>query len=169
MELEWQDILQEHQFFILLHTLGFQCLWVQLVTMLIKTISFSYKTHWEAMGEPSIYKKFLRIKVHSLDGTINDFETDKFTLTVETEHDYVQGSESSLSLDFGGGALGWGNSAWGQFPWGESRLEQLTSKLKSKKAKALRVVFTNNTRHQNVLISGYELEIAAAYDLQIKE
>ena len=132
-------------------------------------ISFSYKTHWEAMGEPSVYKKFLRIKVHSLDGTINDFETDKFTLTVETEHDYVQGSESSLSLDFGGGALGWGNSAWGQFPWGESRLEQLTSKLKSKKAKALRVVFTNNTRHQNVLISGYELEIAAAYDLQIKE
>lgn len=132
-------------------------------------INFSYKTHWEAMGEPSIYKKFLRIKVHSLDGTINDFETDKFTLAIETEHDYVQGSESSLSLDFGGGALGWGNSPWGRFPWGESRLEQLTSKLKSKKAKALRVIFTNNTRHENILISGYELEIAASYDLQIKE
>lgn len=132
-------------------------------------IPFSYKSHWEAMGEPSVYKKFLRIKVHSLDGTINDFETDKFTLTIETEHDYTQGSESSLTLDFGGGALGWGNSAWGNFPWGESRLEQLTSKLKSKKAKALRVLFSNNTIHQNILISGYELEIAASYDLQIKE
>lgn len=132
-------------------------------------IAMTYKSHWEAMQEPSIYKKFLRVKVHSLDGTINDFETDKFTITVETEHDYVQAVESSLTLDFGGGAQGWGISAWGSFPWGESRLEQLTSKLKSKKAKALRTVFKNSTIHENILISGYELEIAASYDLQIKE
>jgi hypothetical protein len=132
-------------------------------------ISFSYKTHWEAMGEPSIYKKFLRMKIHSLDGTINDFETDKFTLSIQTEHDYVQAAESDFSLDFSGGALGWGSSAWGQFPWGESRLEQMTSKLKSKKAKALRTVFTNANLHENILISGYELEVSASYDLQIKE
>lgn len=132
-------------------------------------ILFSYKTHWEAMGEPSIYKKFLRIKVHSLDGTINDFETDKFSIDIATQHDYVQSNESTLSLDFSGGSLGWGLSAWGTFPWGESRLEQLTSKLKSKKAKSLRVVFTNDNLKENVLISGYELQIAAAYDLNIKE
>lgn len=134
-----------------------------------EAISFSYKSHWEAMGEPSIYKKFLRIKVHALDGTIGDFETDKFTLNIATQHDYVQADESTLALDFSGGSLGWGLSPWGSFIWGESRLEQLTSKLKSKKAKSMRVVFTNNNIKENVLISGYELQIAAAYDLNIKE
>jgi hypothetical protein len=135
----------------------------------VSGISFSYKTHWEALGEPSIFKKFLRIKVHSLDGTINDFETDKFQLTVQTEHNYRQVTESDLILDFSGGALGWGASLWGSFSWGEARLEQLLSKLNSKKAKALRTIFTNSTIHQNILISGYELEIATPYDLQLKE
>jgi len=132
-------------------------------------ISFSYKTHWEALGEPSVFKKFLRIKVHSLDATLDDFETDKFQLTVETEHDYRLVTISSLSLDFSGGSLGWGESPWGSFPWGESRLEQLTSKLASQKAKSLRLLLSNSTTHQNVLISGYELEIAAPFDIQIKE
>jgi len=135
----------------------------------VTAISFSYKSHWEAMGEPSIPKKFLRLKVHSLDGTINDFETDKFTLAITTEHDYSQATASSFSLDFSGGSLGWGASSWGNFPYGESRLEQMTSKLASKKAKSLRTVFANNTLHENVLISGYELEVSASYDLQIKE
>ena len=132
-------------------------------------ITLSYKTHWEAMGEPSIYKKFLRIKVHSLDGTVNDFETDKFQLGVVTEHDYKAITVSDLVLDFSGGSLGWGNSGWGSFLWGESRLEQLSSKLASSKAKSLRAVFTNATIHQSILISGYEFEIAASYDMQIKD
>jgi hypothetical protein len=132
-------------------------------------ITLTYKTHWEALGNPSIYKKFLRMKLHALDGTINDFETDKFTVTITTEHDYVPSTESSFSLDFSGGSLGWGESPWGEFIWGESRLEQLRSKLKSKKAKALRSVFTNSTIHENILISGWEYEIASSYDVQIKE
>jgi hypothetical protein len=132
-------------------------------------ISFLYKSHWEALGNPSIYKKFLRMKVHALDGTIGDFETDKFTLNIETEHDYVIAAVSSFSLDFSGGSLGWGNSPWGEFIWGESRLEQMRSKLASRKAKSLRTVFKNDTAHENVLISGYELEISASFDLQIKE
>ena len=134
-----------------------------------EAISFTYKTHWEALGEPSIFKKFLRMKVHALDGTIGDFETDKFTLSVATEHDYVQASVSTFDLDFSGGAVGWGVSSWGSFIWGESRLEQLRSKLASKKAKALRTIFTNATIHENVLISGYELEVSAGYDMQLKE
>lgn len=132
-------------------------------------ISFNYKTHWEALGEPSIFKKFLRIKVHSLDGTINDFESDKFQLAIDTEHDYRPVTEASLSLDFSGGIEGWGITPWGHFNWGESRLEQLMSKLSSKKAKSLRVIFSNSEIHQNILISGYELEIAAPYDIQLKE
>lgn len=132
-------------------------------------ISFTYKSHWEAMGEPSLYKKFLRIKIHALDGTIGDFETDKFSLDITTEHDYTQITESSISLDFSGGAEGWGNSPWGEFIWGEARLEQMRSKLASKKARALRVIFNNTNLQENILISGYELEVALPYDPQIKE
>jgi hypothetical protein len=132
-------------------------------------INFTYKSHWEAVGNPSVYKKFLRIKVHALDGTIGDFETDKYSLAISTEHDYNQITESTLSLDFSGGSEGWGNSPWGEFVWGEARLEQMTSKLASKKAKAVRVIFSNENLLENVLISGYELEVAAPYDLQIKD
>ena len=72
-------------------------------------------------------------------------------------------------MDFSGGAEGWGNSPWGQFIWGEARLEQMRSKLASKKARALRVIFNNANLQENILISGYELEIALPYDPQIKE
>jgi hypothetical protein len=135
----------------------------------VSPIDFTYKSHWEALQEPSVFKKFLRIKVHSLDGTINDFETDKFSLDVTTEHDYRPVTISSLTMDFSGGVLGWGLTPWGLFNWGESRLEQLSSKLNSSKAKSLRTIFKNSEIHQNVLISGYEMEISTPYDLQIKE
>lgn len=132
-------------------------------------ITFTYKTHWETLGEPSIFKKFLRIKAHSLDASLNDFETDQFSIDVTTEHNYEPNTISSLSLDFSGGALGWGNGPWGNFPWGETRLPSLKSKLASKKAKSLRVVFSNTALKENILISGYELEIAAPYAVELKE
>ena len=132
-------------------------------------ISFSYKSHWETLGEPSIYKKFLRIKMHSLDTSLNDFETDQFSVAVQTEHNYEPNTISSLTLDFSGGALGWGNGPWGNFPWGETRLPSLKSKLASQKAKAIRVIFTNSTEKENILISGYELEVVAPYSLEIKD
>jgi hypothetical protein len=132
-------------------------------------ISLSYKGHWEALGEPSVFKKFLRLKVHSLDGSINDFEGNDFSLAITTEHDYSSATVSDFSLDFSGGASGWGESAWGDFPWGESRLPSLKSKLASRKAKSLRVSFTNSNEIENILVSGYELEIATPYDMAIKE
>lgn len=132
-------------------------------------ISFSYKSHWETLGEPSIYKKFLRIKMHSLDASLNDFETDQFEVSVDTEHNYEPASISSFVLDFSGGAEGWGSGPWGLFPWGETRLPSLKSKLSSQKAKSLRVIFTNDTAKENILISGYELEVVAPYSLEIKD
>jgi hypothetical protein len=130
---------------------------------------FEYKSHWESMGEPSVFKKFLRMKVLSLDGSINDFETDVFTLALTTEHNYRPVSVASISFDFSGGSSGWGNSGWGEFVWGEARLNQLKSKLSANKALSFRSIFSNTTIHENVLISGYELEVAAPYDMQLKE
>jgi hypothetical protein len=131
-------------------------------------ISFVYKSHWEIVGQPSVYKKFLRIKVHSYDTSVNDFEVDSFALTVKTENDYNLKTLTNISLDFSGGASGWGLGPWGQFPWGESRLVQLRSKLASKKAKSMRTIFENNTVHENVLISGYEIDVSSSYKQRLK-
>ena len=132
-------------------------------------ISFTYKSHWEALGEPSVYKKANRIKVLSLDGTIDDFETDSFSIDVKTEHNYQAVTVSSLTLDLGGGALGWGNSGWGNFPWGEGRLVEDKSKLASAKVRSIRTVFENSNVQENVLISGYEIEFATPFDPALKE
>ena len=132
-------------------------------------IPFSYKSHWETLGEPSMFKKLRRIKVFSLDASLNDFESQSFTLTTSLENDYAAVTISSITLDFGGGAAGWGSSPWGNFPWGEVRLFALKHKLNQNKTKASRVVFTNDNVNENVLVSGYELDIALPYRKEIKE
>lgn len=133
------------------------------------SISFVYKSHWEDLGEPSVFKKFNRIRILSLDGSINDFETDDFSINISTEHDYLPSTVSSLTLDMSGGGTGYGNGAWDEFLWGDARLTNLGSKLASKKAKSLRTIFENNNSQENVLISGWEFEVATPYDLAIKE
>lgn len=132
-------------------------------------ISFSYKSHWETLGEPSMFKKYRRIKVHSLDSSLDDFESQSFVVNVALENDYVTFPSSEIPFDFGGGALGWGSSPWGSFPWGEVRLYSLKHKLNQKRAKSTRVTFSNDAINQNVLISGYELDIATPYAPEIKE
>jgi hypothetical protein len=135
----------------------------------VAPIPFSYKSHWETLGEPSMFKKLRRIKVFSLDASLNDFESQSFTLTTALENDYAAVTISSLTLDFGGGAAGWGGSPWGNFPWGEVRLFALKHKLNQNKTKASRVVFSNESVNENVLVSGYELDIALPYKKEIKE
>ena len=132
-------------------------------------IAFTYKTHWETLGEPSLFKKFLRLKVHSYDTSVDDFEGDVFTLNVITENDYFVKTLTNITMDFSGGAAGWGSGVWNDFPWGEQRLSQLLSKLASKKAKSMRTIFSNSTLHQNILLSGYELEVSVPFKTFIKE
>ena len=132
-------------------------------------ISFTFKSHWETLGEPSMFKKYRRIKIFSLDTSLDDFESESFTIRIQLENDYVATAVSDVTLDFGGGATGWGSSAWGGFPWGEVRLYSLKSKLNQNRAKSTRVVLVNQEVNQNVLISGYELDIVTPYRPEIKE
>ena len=132
-------------------------------------INFIYKAHWETLGEPSIPKKFLRIKVHSLDGSINDFESNNFTLNVKTEHNFEPVTISDLILDFGDGVIGWGESTWGEFSWGDVRLTSAKSKLNSRRARSIRFIFENNTLQENILITGYTIEYTASYKERIKD
>lgn len=131
--------------------------------------AFSYSTHWEALQDPSVWKKFLRLKMHALDTSINTFESDSFTLVASMQHDYKLDTVASVTIDYSGGALGWGLGPWGQFPWGEPRLLSAKKKLASKKVKSHRLTFTNSVAHENILISGYELQLVTPYQEGMKE
>ena len=54
-----------------------------------KAISFSYTTNWESMGEPTIPKKFLRLKTYALD-TDNTFESAGFSLNVGVQREFMR-------------------------------------------------------------------------------
>jgi hypothetical protein len=132
-------------------------------------ISFTYTTHWETAGEPAVFKKFLRLKVYALDHTLGDFEMDSFTLTVNVYGNFLTNSLGNATLDFSGGALGWGAFEWGGVPWGEILLPDLKNKLLSKKLRSQQLQFTNSTAKENILISAYELEMVAPYKPFMKE
>jgi hypothetical protein len=128
-----------------------------------QAIAFSYTTPWESFGEPAIPKKFLRIKIYSIDPTIDDFECTGFDLTTTVYGNFLNVELGSADLDFSGGAIGWGAFEWGSVPWGELQLPDLGTKLSGKKLKSQQLKFSNSEFHQNVLIAAYELEVAAPF------
>lgn len=132
-------------------------------------ISFTFQTHWETLGEPALFKKFLRLKVYGIDTPLLDFETPTYSLSIAVAANFLDQTIGSTTMDFFDGALGWGASEWGGVPWGEIRLPDLKTKLVSKKLKSQRLEFTNNTIQENVLISGYELSVAAPFQPNFKE
>jgi hypothetical protein len=111
-------------------------------------VEWIYEDNWEHLGVPNIKKKFLRLVMMVLD----DIESASCIVW------------ASLDVPFGDtGSLGWGLGSWGEFPWGEPINISKKLKLKSNKTKALRVVYKNNELHKNVLITGWELQVATPY------
>ena len=132
-------------------------------------IPFSYKTNWEALGHPSVFKKYLRVKVHALD-TDESFESNTYTLDTDIEKDYRPVALGTIPFDFSQTAgAGWGLAAWGTSTWGAVILQSVKSKLPSGKKKSIRLGFSNNKADENVLISGYELECVTPFQEAIKE
>ena len=127
------------------------------------SVTFYYKTHWEAFEDPSIFKKFNRIKTYSLDNELKTFNSASFDLQIETNHDFTDNSVSITNMVFGGASTGWGVAPYGEFPYGSVKVTQLTRRLAALKCKNMRTVFLNSVIHENVLISGFELEVALIY------
>lgn len=135
-----------------------------------EAISAEYKTHWETLGEPSMFKKFMRLKLFSLDASVAAFETQLFKITTVVEHDFSDVPVFSHVFDFGNGSTGgWGENGWGLFPWGDARLTQLKTKIAPMKAQSLRIIFSNSELNKNFLLSGHELEVSAPFAPAIKE
>ena len=134
-----------------------------------KPIKFVYKTNWEIMGQPSVFKKFLRLKLFALTAQEN-FESETFKIKADIQKNFSTSIDASITYDFGlASAGGWGAFQWGTASWGSPLLEQMKSKLPTGKCKSLRVCFSNSEASQNVLLTGYEMEVAAPYRAEIKE
>lgn len=135
----------------------------------VTPIAFEYDTNWESLADPTIPKKFLRLKVFSQD-TDGTFESPSFDIDLKIQMDYLPTDLGNINLDFGALAGGgWGESRWGEFPWGNVPGRAIKTKLPARKGKCMKLRFTNDTENENVLITNYELEIAAPYGTEIKD
>ena len=132
-------------------------------------VKFSYDTNWESLNEPTVFKKFLRLKLYSFDQD-KDFESASFDLGVSIQKNYIDNDTGAINFDFGKSAAnGWGLNPWGQDPWGDATLTFMKTKLPTGKSNCLKLRFSNLDINENVLVSKYELEIAAPFRTEIKE
>jgi len=134
----------------------------------INPINFEYKTNWEHMGEPSLFKRFLKLKVHSIEN-LDDYSLSGFNLHVSAEKDFIESSVGKGLINFKEGVEGFGSGEFGTNKYGASPWYALKTKLPFTKAKSYRINFSNAELNEGVMISGYELEVAMPYKTGIKE
>lgn len=126
-------------------------------------VSVYWKSPWEFLGEASILKSFLAIRVFSTEAIDNEF-----TLKIKTERDFIESAQiSDIPLTVGSG--GYGASAYGVDPYGDIQEPALMTKLNNSRLKSLRVTFENIEPLKNFALTGYELEIAAPYKPSFKQ
>jgi hypothetical protein len=128
-------------------------------------VAFSYSSNYFHFGEPSVFKHFIRIKVHSIQDTANN----TFDLTVKSEADFQDGLiRSTIPLDLAGTVQGYGISPYGTTPYGDLLKQSAKHKL-NHKAQSMRFIFENSTGQENVHITGYELDVSGSFRKEIKD
>jgi hypothetical protein len=120
------------------------------------SIDFYWISAWDFFGEASVLKNFLAIRMFSTEDASSEFD-----LVVETQVNWIKEPYSTLSVTIGGG--GYGQDQWNVDPWGSPSEPTLTRKLNNNRVKSLRVVFRNSELQKNILLTGYELEVATPY------
>ncbi len=110
-------------------------------------LAWKWQSHWEALGQPGILKKFLRCRISSHEGRL----AASTSLDLNSYVDYsptTQGNDDTLT-------------------WA-SQLD-LTPKLTGENMRAIMIEFTSSRYYEPMIISGYELEAVAPYRPVFKE
>lgn len=128
-----------------------------------QAIDWEYGMQWEALGEPSVMKSFVRAKIFSLEETNNNTND----VSVEVEFNYVSDTPI-LMFDFSFPSGGYGVSEYSTASYGDPAENVSIHKLGGSRTKSARLIFKNNTINQNAIISGWELEIATSYRPRLK-
>ncbi len=133
-------------------------------------IPLRYASGWESLKNPSNNKKFLRIKIHSITESEDEIVVEDFILTGSTELNFnYNRPHSNFTLDFPDRGVPWDSKPWDTFTWGGFQQTSARVKLRSGKAFSLRLILENEEYNKNVVITGWEAEIAAPQRATIKE
>ena len=119
-------------------------------------IDFEYSSTWEALNEPSVLKRFLRIRIFSLEELVNN----DLLLDVRTEINYIKdATHAQFNFQFTGG--GYGIASYDDTtPYGDPAESVGKHRLGQGRVRSLRMRFLNQREQENVNITGWELEIA---------
>jgi hypothetical protein len=110
-------------------------------------IDFKYRSHWESLGEPAKFKRFLRCRVSSHETRA----TSSCSVDLNTYVDYSTANTSNDdTLTF-------------------TTQQDLKPKLKAETCRALMVEFASTTRYNPPIISAYELEATSDFRAEMKE
>jgi hypothetical protein len=113
-------------------------------------ITMKLQSPWLGSEDPSILKKFLRLKVWSF---AKSYFLSSY-LTLKTYLDFRDAaSHTTATMDF----------------TSSSTIERLIKLRGGQKARSLMVEFSNNNLHEAPVVTGYEIEIAPVFDKEIKE
>lgn len=124
-------------------------------------ISVFYRSPWDFMGEASVLKNYLTLRVFTTDLVPNEF-----VLECQTELNFTKDapvSEFTLNV----GSDGYGNSPYGNF-YGDPQDTSVKHKLSNGRAKSLAIVFKNSQPQTDIVITGYELQIVTPYKPAMK-
>lgn len=129
-----------------------------------EAISFEYKPQWESVAEPSVFKRFLWIRVFSN----QDNPLNLQNLNVTTQANYINDvTKADFTITFGND--GYGMSGYGTAEYGDPSEEAKKYKLRGGKYKSFRPVFLHSQAQKSIAITGWELQIASPYRLGFKE
>jgi hypothetical protein len=126
-------------------------------------IECSYQTQWEALNNPVVLKKFTNIRLLSFDITGQS----DFTLTVQQELNYEVGNFQA-EFDIEISSYGWGVGPWGTIGWGGTIAGVFMHGLARKRAKSSRITFSNSNLNENIYLTGWEVEAATPYQVEMK-
>ncbi len=123
-----------------------------------QAVAFEYSSNWEALGEPSVLKRFLKIRIFALDELVNN----ALHLNIKTEINYIKDAANS-EFDFEFSSDGYGVSEYGNAPYGDPAELAAKNRLGQGRVRSLRVRFFNSLDQENIAMTGWELEIAAPF------
>lgn len=126
-----------------------------------QAISIFYRSPWDFMGDASVLKNYLTLRVFT-----TDLVTSRFTLQCETEINFTKDAPVSL-FSVTVGSDGYGTSPYGSL-YGDPQDSSVKHKISNGRAKGLAMVFKNSQQQRDLVITGYELEVVTPYKPAMK-
>lgn len=129
----------------------------------VSAVTFKYFPQWEFYADPSLLKRFLRLKYFGDESTPNSTPV----VNAKTEINFSAGDYRS-DIDFDFSDFGYGLTPYGVYGYGDYRSLEAKHKLSTERCRAIRVSFFNNEKQANVEILGWELEIVLPFRKGLK-